>query len=76
MIRQYAVAMTNKSSFEVSKVLNDAEIKYLLEKRAAELNIKVAKCANCKNPCGPCKINYLKKEYKKHETKAPSISSV
>ena len=76
MIKQYNVTQEKKDRLKDSKILSDEELKYLLQKRAEELNIKVSKCGICKNPCTRCKVNFLKKELTIQESKKENISSL
>lgn len=63
-INQTNKIIDSKKNEEDFSKLNNEQLLEFLEKRAKELGLVIPKCARCVNPCGKCKMNFLKKEEK------------
>mgnify|MGYP000240122864 CR=1 FL=1 len=71
-----SVVCKTEGFVDMSKTVSDRSLQQLLIERAEELNLVVPKCARCTNPCGKCKMNFLKKEVEQKMTKPEPTSSI
>lgn len=71
-----SVVCKTEGFVDITKTVSDRSLQQLLIERAEELNLVVPKCARCTNPCGKCKMNFLKKEVEQKMTKPEPTSSI